>query len=515
MLQESFWPADDRIEMLRDPIGVVLRERAERLGPHTALMWPDGDGVGRMSYAELLTVSDRVARGLAATAAPGDRVAVWSCNSVEWVVLLYASALAGTILTPFNTAWTDLEVEHAVSLTEPRMIFAGSDTRGGDLLGRAHELGASAIVAPLGGLSALPDRDHELPEVAADDGFLIQFTSGTTGRAKGALLSHRAALNSGYFRSCNGRADEHDVWLNPVPLHHIGGTCHLVLGALSVGGGYVVMERFDVAEQIRLLGLTGATRIGGVPTMLLALLDHPDATDATRQVVGVGLGGASVPPSLVGRIGRELGAVASIGYGQSECPMVTNTDPADDALTIATTVGRPSPHTTVKITEMSSGATVALETVGEVCVQSPLVMDGYFAMPEATAEVIDADGFLHTGDLGSMDDRGIVTIRGRAREVIIRGGENIYPIEVEDALLQHPAVVSVAVVGVPDDRYGEVVGAAVQLVPGTDVTTEQLEDFAASRVAHFKVPRHWRIVDEMPLTASGKIRKVELTDRFA
>jgi fatty-acyl-CoA synthase len=323
-----------------------------------------------------------------------------------------------------------------------------------------------------------------------------------------------AALNSGYFCSCNGRADERDVWLNPLPLHHVGGTCSVVLGALSVGGGYVVMQRFDVAEQIRLLPLTGATRIGGVPTMVLALLDHPDAAPATRQVLAVALGGASVPPSLVERVRRELDAIPSVGYGQSECPMVTNTDPADDAVVIATTVGRPSPHTTVKIADLDSGATVPLGTVGEVCVRSPLVMDGYYAMPDATAEVIDADDFLHTGDLGSMDERGIVTIHGRAREVIICGGENVYPIEVEDALLQHPAVASSAVVAVPDDRYGEVVGAAILLVPGTQVAVDELEAFVATRVAYFKVPRHWCFVDEMPLTASGKIRKVDLTDRF-
>ncbi len=194
--------------------------------------------------------------------------------------------------------------------------------------------------------------------------------------------------------------------------------------------------------------------------------------------------------------------------------MVTNTEASDDAITIATTVGRPAPHSTVKIGDPVSGATLPIGAVGEVCVRSPLVMEGYFAMPDATAEVIDAEGFLHTGDLGSMDERGVVTIRGRAREVIIRGGENVYPIEVEDALLQHAAVASVAVVGIPDDRLGQAVAAIIQLVPGTHASARDLGDFAASRVSHFKVPRSWRFVEQMPLTASGKIRKVELEDLF-
>jgi fatty-acyl-CoA synthase len=513
-LRESFWPADERLELLREPIGTVLRERAGQLGSHAALMWPAGDAVARMSYVELLTASERVARALLETAAPGDRVAVWSRNSVEWVVLLHACALAGLILTPFNTAWTDYEVEHAVALTEPRMIFVGDDTRGDDLLGRAQEIGGSAVVRPLGELLTSPDGECILPTLTADAPFLIQFTSGTTGRAKGALLSHRAALNSGHVRSANGHADEHDVWLNPVPLHHIGGSCILVLGALAAGGAYVVMERFDVAEQIRLLGPTRATRVGGVPTMVLALLDHPDVADARHQIVSVALGGAGVPPSLVERVRNELHAVPAIGYGQSECPMVTNTEESDDAITIATTVGRPAPHSTVKIVDRVTGATLPIDTIGEVCARSPLVMDCYYAMPDATGEVIDFDGFLHTGDLGSMDDRGVVTIHGRAREVIIRGGENIYPIEVEDALLQHHAVASVAVVGIPDDRWGQSVGAVIQLAPGADATPDELGEFAASRVAHFKLPRRWHFVEQMPLTASGKIRKVELEELF-
>ena len=247
--------------------------------------------------------------------------------------------------------------------------------------------------------------------------------------------------------------------------------------------------------------------------MLLAVLDRADAA-RTRNIVSVGLGGTNVAPSLVLRVQQELDAVASITFGQSECPIISFTDASDDVDTIVNTVGRPVPHTDVKIAQPDSGVAVPLGAVGEVCVRSPLVMDGYFAMPEATAATIDAEGFLHTGDLGSMDPHGVITIRGRAREVIIRGGENIYPIEVENVLSAHPGVAGVAVLGVPDAKYGELVGAAVQRFPDATVTAGELEAFAATKLAAFKVPRVWRFVEQFPLTASNKIRKIDLSEQF-
>ncbi|ABW12107.1 AMP-dependent synthetase and ligase [Parafrankia sp. EAN1pec] len=513
-LTDSYWPAHDELPLLAGSIGTLLRERAADQGDRVALLWPDGERIGRMSYADLRDRAERTARSLLRAAAPGHRVAVWSRNSLDWVVLQYACALAGLVLTPFNPAWTDRELEHAIALTAPSLIFSGLDGRGVDLHDRACALDSPAPTLRLHELGTLADDDGPLPEVGAEAPFLIQFTSGTTGRAKGALLSHRAALHSGYFRARNGHAGPHDVWLNPVPLHHVGGSCVMVLGALSVGGAYVVMDRFDVDALVGLLRPTGATRIGGVPTMLYALLDHPRIAEAAGGVVGVGLGGASVPPALVDRVRIELAAVPSIGYGQSECPLITSTDADDDAMTIAMTVGRPVPHTTVKIVHVGSGEVVPVGTIGEVCVRSPVMMDGYVAMPAATADVLDPEGFLHTGDLGSMDTAGVITIHGRAREVIIRKGENIYPIEVEDALLRHQAVAAAAVLGVLDERDGQTVAAAVQLAPGSTATAEELEAFVATRIAHYKVPRIWCLVEHLPLTASGKVRKLDLADLF-
>ncbi len=515
---------DTSTPLLDTTVGGRLRAQAERVPDAVALMWDAGhedQSLTTLTYAQLLAVAEACAADIVAQAGPGERVAVWATNLPEWVILECASALAGTVLTPFNTAWTDEEVRHALRLTAPRLLYVGPDNRGVDLRNRAAALAGevpgclpldlSRIATDprtIAAASAAP-----LPQVSAEDPFLIQFTSGTTGRAKGATLSHRAALNAGWIRALTFSADESDIWLNPVPLHHIGGSCIILLAALSSGGCYIVQPRFDPPTMVALLGTSKATRIGGVPTMLYALLDVPGADEALATVRTVGLGGTSVPPSLVERVQHQYGATASVAYAQSECPMITSTLPDSDAATVATTVGVPVPHTGLRIVT-EDGQLAGRGEIGEVCVRSPITMTGYWDMPEATAEVFDADGFLHTGDLGSIDDAGVVRIHGRAREVIIRGGENIYPIEVEDVLLRHPAVASVAVLATPSVRWGEEVGAVVKLVSPAAASAADLEEHTARSLAHFKVPRHWRFVSEFPLTASGKIRKVELGALF-
>lgn len=511
-------PADTRTPPLPMTVGERLAENARRFPDRPALQWEsaEGDLVG-LTYAELLDVAAAAAAALRRHAEPGDRIAVWAANSPEWVVLECACALAGTIVTALNTSWADDEVRHALRLTAPRVLYVGEDTRGVGLLERAEAVVPDGLVLlPLDAISVVAPA---VPVAAPDPGidqaapFLIQFTSGTTGTAKGAMLSHRAVLNSGHLRAASFGADEHDVWVNPVPLHHMGGSCVVVMAALSSGGSYVVMPRFDPALMVRVMRLAGATRIGGVPTMLYALLDVPGAEEAVTTVKAIGLGGTSIPPSLVERIQHDFGATVAVVYAQSECPMITSTTPETDAASVATTVGVPSANTALKIVG-EDGQVLPLGEIGELCVRSPLTMSGYWDSPEATAEAFDPDGYLRTGDLGSVDADGVVRIHGRARELIIRGGENIYPIEVEDVLLRHPAVASLAVLGVPSERWGEEVGAVVQLVPGASVEPAALEEHVAGSVAHFKVPRHWRFVAAFPMTAAGKIRKVELPALF-
>lgn len=515
MTRRAWREATTEIPLLTEPIGAVLALRAAERPDGAALRWPVTGSVATMTYRELHDAGARVARHLLRSAAPGDRVGIWAANCVEWVVLEYACALSGTVLVPMNTAWTDHELGHAVTLTAPTVVFAGDDTRGDSLLQRARNAELTDV-EPLEDLLGLADDPtRTLPDVRPDDPFLIQFTSGTTGKAKGAVLSHRAALNAGWLRCALDGADCHDTWLNPVPLHHIGGSIALVLAALSVGACYVVLSGYDPAQMLQLLGPTGATRMGGVPTMVLGLLDHPDFPHGEAKINVLTMGGAMVPPSLVRRVEESLGANVAITYGQSECPIVSTTALDDPPELKATTVGRPLPHTEVRIVNVSSGEVVDVGEVGELHVRSPLVMEGYVADDEATKAVFDEDGFLGTGDLASLDESGVLRIHGRAREVIIRGGENIYPAEVEDAVLQHAAVAGAAVIGVDDDRWGQQVAVVVQLHPGAVVCADDLAAHVRTRLAHFKVPRSWFRVDGFPMTASGKIRKVELSQMLS
>jgi len=275
------------------------------------------------------------------------------------------------------------------------------------------------------------------------------------------------------------------------------------------------MNRFDAGEYLRLIRLCGATRIGGVPTVLLAMLEHPDWTPGQTRLRSVGAGGAQVPQTLVERLGREFDASVSVTYGQSEYPVITFSTPGEEPRILAETVGKVAPHVELKVVDLESGSILPLGEPGELCVRGPLGMTGYYRAPEATAKTIDADGFLHTGDLGTLDQNGYVRILGRVRDVIIRGGENIYPAEVEDALLRHPSVAGAAVVGVPDQKWGQQVGAAVQLKEGCNISPEALEEFISSRVAHFKIPRNWLFLSEFPLTPNGKVSKIEVEKLFA
>jgi fatty-acyl-CoA synthase len=506
---------DTAIPLLDCGIGAQLNETAGRYPDRPAVLWADGQEIRQLSYAELSQQSTRVAQWIRARVAPGDRVAIWSRNSLEWIFLEYGCALAGAIVTAWNPAWTDPECLRARELTKPRLLFAGSE-RSASLLERAKAVAADGEVYPLDALRNLVALAPPcaLPDAAPDDPFLLQFTSGTTGRPKAAILTHRASLNSAWLRARLFDANEHDVWLNPVPMHHVGGSIALLLGAMVTGSAYVLMDRFEPGEYIRLMRACGATRVGGVPTMFMAALDHPTWQPGTR-VRSIGLGGAQIPPALINRLREAFNAPVLSTYGQSECPLIATTRPQDEPRLALETVGRVAPHVELKICTVAGGQPLDNGAVGEILVRTPTMMSGYFNMPDATAAAFDHAGFLRTGDLGSLDGEGYLRIHGRVREVIIRGGENIYPAEVEDALLQHPAVAMAGVVGVPNARWGQEVGAAIVLREGRTADANELQAFAATRLAHFKVPRHWRFALQLPLTAAGKIYKLDVEKMFA
>jgi acyl-CoA synthetase (AMP-forming)/AMP-acid ligase II len=504
----SIRAAEGTDAIVDESVPQVLARQVETAGDRRALVWPEGDGWGALTYRELSDAATAVARTLATGAAPGDRVAVWGRNSVEWILLQYGCALAGLIVTPFNTAWTDAEVRQAHELTEPTLVFAGLARDGSDLTPRAGDSCPATPVVALAGLREwAPAGSATLPTVRPRDPYLIQFTSGTTGRAKGAVLSHRALINAALARARHDVIPDDDVWLNAIPYHHIGGFCNVVLGGLVNAGAFVVLDRFDPEQAVGLLDRDMVTRLGGVPTMIGDIVDRLGDRDRKTRLASVSTGGATVTGHLVDAVRRTFDAVVVVAYSQSECPAITHTDPHADPAAVAATVGRPVAAAEVRIVDPASGAPVPLGVTGEIVTRSPYVMDRYWGMPEHTARTLGPDGFLRTGDLGSMDAEGYLTFRGRARDVIIRGGENIYPAEIEEILLSHPGVANVVLVGVDDARLGERVAGVVVRRAGTAVTGAELAFFLSDRVAYFKIPSAWRFVESLPLTASGKVRR--------
>ncbi len=449
---------------------------------------------------------------------PTETVAVCATNSPDWLVLEYAAALAGVALVPVNPAFTDAEISHILAVSNVTAVLADETFRGSPLLRRLETLAVACGMRATHSLAdwrTLPASAEPLPRVNCDAPFLIQFTSGTTGRPKGAVLSHRAAFNCARLSMRRLGGTSEDIWLTAMPFHHVGGSVSCALTVLSVGATIVVVPGFEPGAVLDLMARTGATVGGGVPTMLLALMEHP-AFPATElgSLRALQTGGASVAPSLIREVERQFGATVVNAYGQSESPNAIQTSLDDDDTTKARTIGRPLPLREVRIVG-AGGSVLPLDQVGEMWMRSPLVMDGYIGVsPEVSAQTLDTDGWLHTGDLCSMDERGVVRLHGRLRDVIIRGGENIYAAEVEDALLQHPAIADVAVVAQPDERWGEVPVAFFRVVPGHTARPVEVEAFARERLASFKVPRRWEQLDEFPLTASGKVKKFELQARL-
>ncbi|WP_396655744.1 class I adenylate-forming enzyme family protein [Microbacterium sp.] len=494
--------------LLNESVTGLLQRRAAVHGDRNALLWHEDGTVHAMTYAELLRQVNAIAHRLR-DLEPGSRVGVWSRNSVEFVLLELALGARGLMMCALNTAWTDAEAAYAIEMVSPAIIFTGLDSLGRPLAERAARLGGDRIpVEQLDALSGLPPQPDAMLDVDPQTAFILQFTSGTTGFPKGAMISQRATINAAWLRLKDSATPE-TVSMNAVPFHHVGGAVSIVFGALTTGGAFVVLPKFDVEEFVWLLGAADVTHFGGVPTMVERLLDRPDIVERGSKVEVVGLGGADISPFLVQRVNEELGADVMTTYAQSECPFVTNSLEGDDPHLIATTAGKAGASTVVRIGDPQTGTVLGCGQTGEVQVSSPMVMLGYYGDPERTAEVFTDDGFLRTGDLGMIDENGYVTIKGRMREVIIRGGENIYPAEVEAALATHPAVAGSAVVGLADPLWGETVAASV-IATDPALTGDVLEEYLRERLAHFKVPRTWRFVSELPMTASGKVRRVEV-----
>ena len=514
------------VPLLDETIGANLRRTVERFPDREALVVRH-QGV-RLTYAELWLEVDRAARALLARGVrAGDRVGIWAPNRAEWVVAQFATARVGAILVTVNPGYRAGELRHAlmqagVSLLVMARAFRGADYRA--MLDQVRPAGLEAIVleddweAFLAEGASVGDAELAAREASLDprDAINIQYTSGTTGLPKGATLSHRNILNNAHFVAQSLAYAEHDRVCVPVPFYHCFG---MVLGTLACAtrGACVVVpaESFEPAATLAAVDAERCTSLYGVPTMFVAALAAPDFARFDLSSLRTGaMGGAPCPVELMRRVRADMHMEqVTIVCGMTETSPVSTQTALDDPPEKRTgTVGRVHPHVEVKIVDPATGATVPRGTPGEQCTRGYGVMLGYWNDPAATAAAIDADGWMHTGDLAVMDEDGYVSIVGRLKDMIIRGGENLYPREIEEFLHGLPGVADAYVVGVPSERYGEEVLAWVRPLPGASLSAERLAAACRGRIAAAKIPRHWKVVDAFPMTVTGKVQKYRMRE---
>ena len=506
-------------------IGDLLRSAAERAPDRVALIEgvPDTQARRQWTYTELLNDAERTARALLSTYQPGDHVAVWAHNLPEWVLLEFGCALAGMTIVTVNPAYQASELQYVVSQSNSKALFVVDDHRGNPMLTIAEkvhpecpDLEEIVRFADWDEFLARGDASTELPAVTPDDQVMIQYTSGTTGFPKGAALHHRGLVTNSYHFLERLGMEEGAVVITQMPLFHTAGSVMSVLGSTSLACTQVLVPAFEPGLVLELTETYGACGMMGVPTMLIALMEHPNFDDTDlSSLQAICSGGSLVPEHLVRTLEKELGCPFTIVYGQTECsPVLNMTRPDDTIEDKALTIGAPMPCMEIRIVDPETGATLPVGATGELITRGYQVMHGYYNMPDRTAETIDSDGWLHTGDLAAMDDRGYCTIEGRLKDMIIRGGENIYPKEIEEVLFAHDAVAEVAVVGLPDDKWGETVGAFIRPATDDGVNKNELFDYLREHLAPHKTPKQWFQVDAFPLTGSGKIQKFVLRDQW-
>jgi fatty-acyl-CoA synthase len=516
----AYRPSDESVELWEVTVGGLLAEAARDSGDRPALC--SGSDDRRWTYAELDAAAELVAGALAGLLDPGDRLAAWAAGLPEWVLLQFGAARAGVVLVPLNPVYRAGELSYALRQSRARAVFHGRAHAGRSLAdviaevrGDCPELEHVLELEPLLDWAAAGPA-KPLPEVAPEAPVMIQYTSGTTGRPKGAVLTHRGIVNNARLAADRCGVAPGGVWLNPLPLFHTGGCVFNALGALANRGLHVLMPTWDAGAALDLAEREGVTFLCAVPTMLIGMIEHPSYTPARVATLrNVACGGTTIPPELVRRFEVALEIDYTMIFGQTEAgPTVCGTHPRDSPEDKSSTIGQPLPHTEVMIVDVDTGEVVGYDTPGEICLRGFGRMLGYFELPDETASAIDPDGWLHTGDLGQLDERGYLKITGRLKEIIRRGGETISPRAIEDLLFGSPGVAEVAVVGVPDERYGEQVAAFVLRSPDASPDLAHLREVCAEHLSPHKVPRFWAVLDEFPRTPSGKVRKFVLRDEF-
>jgi fatty-acyl-CoA synthase len=515
--------------LLGETIGANLARTVARWGDREALV--DVPTSRRWTYSELDVEVDELALGLLRLGiTKGDRVGIWSPNCAEWVLLQYATAKIGAILVTVNPAYRDHELAYVVNQSGLRLLVSAVRHKSSDyremieqVRGQCPGLADVVYVGEESWRRLLADgsrTDHRLlaeraATLGADDPINIQYTSGTTGFPKGATLSHHNILNNGYAVGGLVNYTEVDRICIPVPFYHCFGMVMGNLAATSHGACMVIpAPSFDPVATLGAVRDERCTSLYGVPTMFIAALGLADFAEYDLSTLRTGImAGSPCPVEVMKRVVDEMHmAEVAICYGMTETSPVSTMTRADDDLARRTeTVGRTMPHLESKVVDPASGLTLPRGQAGELCTRGYAVMLGYWDEPDRTAEAIDAARWMHTGDLATMDDDGYLAIVGRIKDLVIRGGENVYPREVEEFLYGHPDIADVSVVGVPDERYGEELMAWVVLRPGAaTLDAEGVRAFCAGRIAHYKVPRYVHVVDGFPMTVTGKIRKVQM-----
>jgi fatty-acyl-CoA synthase len=514
--------------LLGDTIGDHFERTAARFADRPALVSRQQDV--RLTYAQLDAAVDAAAAGLLrAGIRAGDRVGIWAPNCAEWVLVQYATAKVGAILVNVNPAYRTHELEYVLRQSGVRLLFSASAFKTSDYAAMIDEV--SGAVQTLERTvfvdrpewaefcAGEPDRDAIVERMAGlsfDDPINIQYTSGTTGFPKGATLSHHNILNNGFFVTELIAIGERDVTCLPVPFYHCFGMVMGNLGTLAHGGCVVIpAPAFDPRATLEAVAAEGVTSLYGVPTMFIAMLGHEDfdTFDLSSLRTGI-MAGSPCPIEVMKKVvDRMHMAEVAICYGMTETSPVSTQTRVDDPLQRRVgTVGRVGPHVEVKVVDPDTGLVVARGEPGELCTRGYSVMLGYWEDEERTAEAVDRAGWMHTGDLATMDDDGYLNIVGRSKDMVIRGGENVYPREIEEFLYTHEGIADVQVIGVPDEKYGEELCAWVIARPDAALDEDAVREYCRGRLAHFKVPRYVIFADEFPMTVTGKVQKFKMRE---
>ena len=519
------------VVLINDTIDDVLADTVSRFPDREALVVPH-QGI-RQSWTEFADTVNLVAKGLMGLGVEvGDRVAMWSPNYAEWIYIQFATAKIGAIQVNVNPAYRTSELEFALNQSGARILVTRTSYLTSEYQAMVEQVSPNVpdldrviyfdtddwsqlLVA--GERVADDDLNARAASLQPDDAINIQYTSGTTGFPKGATLSHANILNNANFVGSQCAYDHTDRVCIPVPFYHCFG---MVMGnlACAVYGSAMVIPSptFDPGAVLKTIEEEGCTSLYGVPTMFIAQLGHDSISSTNLSSLRTGImAGSPCPIEVMRRVIDEMNmAEVTIAYGQTETsPVSTQTGTTDPVEVRVSTVGQVLPHVEAKIINPETGETVARGESGEYCTRGPHVMLGYWEDPDMTAEAIDEDGWMHSGDLATMDEAGYVNIVGRIKDLIIRGGENVYPREIEEFLYTHPDIADAQVIGVPDAKYGEEIAAWVQLEPGVRLDDEELREWCRGKIAHFKIPRYISFVGEFPMTVTGKVRKVEMREK--